>query len=330
MRVLFDTYKYAMQRPGGGEEIIFQLKKHLESFGVEVKLFDKWTDKVRDFDIVHYFSSLEWQSFDSLKLFGSKLVLTPTCWPDYGSKEKMRMNVTKWIKQKMRKYPISIDLSEALGHFDLVLPTTQLECDLIKKNIRSDLNFKVLYNGVRNFDLTKVKKNIDDYYIYIGSIRSNKNLDIIMEAVSSLGKKMIILGEPSAGDEEYYEHCRSINGDFDFVGFVNNDSENYVNYLANAKALINASDFETFSLVGVEAGMLKVPVVMTECGATREVYGDMVGYVEPRSVESIVEALNKISSDNVEKFHNYCNENYTWESIAQELLSSYKELLGVD
>ena len=56
----------------------------------------------------------------------------------------------------------------------------------------------------------------------------------------------------------------------------------------------------------------------------------MVGYVEPRSVESIVEALNKISSDNVEKFHNYCRENYTWESISQELLSSYKELLGVD
>ena len=328
MKVLFDTYKFAMQNPGGGEMIIHQLREKLLNRGIHVDLFDKWTHKVSDYDIVHYFSISDWYAFDTFKLYGPKMVLTPTCWPDYSLTKKMRSSVGEWIKNLTKKGSCSVTPAQALQNFDLILPTTQMEADLISQNLYAGAKMKVLYNGVRPLDQIEVGAKIGgDFYLFIGSIRPNKNLDVIMRAVAKRGEKLVIMGVAPAEFSEYEKLCRSIPGDFEFLGHVDNSSDQYFRYLKSAKALINASDFETFSLVGIEAGLMKTPVVMTERGATKEVYGDRVLYVTPKSVDSISKALNLLNEIDLDAHFNYCKKNYSIDAIVDQLIGYYREIL---
>lgn len=79
---------------------------------------------------------------------------------------------------------------------------------------------------------------------------------------------------------------------------------------------------------------LGVPVLTTETGDRREIYGDLVSYTEPENPEATAEAIRGILDD-YERVSNRAQENvprvreiYSWENEAARLLELYDRLLS--
>ncbi len=79
MRVAFFVYPSAFQNIGGGEILLLKTKEYVEKKGIYCKLFDMWSDKLDDFDILHVIGAVK----DCLGLMrtaknkGLKVVLDP-------------------------------------------------------------------------------------------------------------------------------------------------------------------------------------------------------------------------------------------------------------
>jgi len=58
MKVLIETYNSAFQNPAGGISIRINnfIRNYRKYFSSDyIKLFDKWNDKLKDFDLLHIF-----------------------------------------------------------------------------------------------------------------------------------------------------------------------------------------------------------------------------------------------------------------------------------
>ena len=56
MRILIESYNNVMQNPAGG--VSGRIKNYINTLkksGIEAKLFNKWEDKIIDYDIIHIF-----------------------------------------------------------------------------------------------------------------------------------------------------------------------------------------------------------------------------------------------------------------------------------
>ncbi len=85
MKVAFYTYPSAFQNVGGGEILLLKVREYLQKAGVTVDLFDSWSARIEDYDVLHVFGSVK----DCLGLVrvaksrGVKVVITPLWWSDW-------------------------------------------------------------------------------------------------------------------------------------------------------------------------------------------------------------------------------------------------------
>lgn len=126
LKILFNTYSIAFQNPGGGEAIILKLKKALENRGHQVELYNKWEHKIKDFDLIHEFSLLEWQNWNHFKYLNKPLVLTPTAWPRNGFLDILKMRIKSILKQTLQSSSPPYSLYHYLKLPDVICPTTSL------------------------------------------------------------------------------------------------------------------------------------------------------------------------------------------------------------
>jgi len=319
MKILFNTYTMAFQHPGGGEIVILKLKEYLEKLGHEVKLFDKWNDKIEDYDVIHEFSLLEWEIWKDYKELGKPLVLTPTAWPRIDFKTKLKIKIKKQLS--------SHNLASFLNYPDIILPTTSIEKERLEELYAlSDRSFQVLYNGIDKVQFDDLSFNSSDYLLYVGSIAKNKNLLKAIQVANSTGNKLIIVGAAKPGHEDYYRECKKFESqNIIFYGPLKQGSQELYRLYKNAKCLLVLSEFETCSLVSMEAGSVGTPVILTKFGGTKEVFRDFVNYVDPDNHAEIVEALSHLKSG--QHLKAYIEENYYWENIAKKLERIYQDLL---
>jgi len=87
LKVAFYVYPTAFQSPGGGEIQLLKTKQYLENEGVEVKLFDQWTDRLESFDVFHLFGAAKEcvKMVETAKILGVKTVLSTICWYSWKS-----------------------------------------------------------------------------------------------------------------------------------------------------------------------------------------------------------------------------------------------------
>ena len=104
----------------------------------------------------------------------------------------------------------------------------------------------------------KKKYGLSDYVIYVGRIDQGKNCDILFEFFKNYKKrnpgnlKLVLMGKSVI---EVPKHEDIIN-----LGFVSDEDK--FNGIAGAKLLILPSEFESLSMVVLEAFSLKVPVLV--------------------------------------------------------------------
>ena len=178
------------------------------------------------------------------------------------------------------------------------------------------------------------QKNV---FIFVGRIAMYKNLALMAEALRKLKDmgedfKMLVIG--SGFDENKFKNIvekLELSESFIFVGPVK-ERELLQAYYLRSDLFLFPSVFDTSSLVPIEAAAHKLPTLLIEGSCTAENIVDGVnGYLAEETAEAYANKIKEILSDPAkmqavgEEAHRSVYR--TWETVAQEVLQKYGEVI---
>lgn len=347
--MLFNTQPAAFQKSmfGGAEVQLLKTKESLEGLGVNVSIFNPGKDKVEDFDIFHNFSMQR----DSFRLFsvakgaGVKTALSSIYWPPdelIFSDEKLK-GLGRWAYEKLamiqsemnpfyQMYPYKGYLQMA----DIILPNSETEKKILiqRFGVPAQKIF-VVPNGVDNKfaharkDLFVKKFKMKDFVLFVGRIDPRKNLLKLILAVKKIGLPMAIVGHAPSYEQGYAKMCKEAaeGSQIYFLGSMPAGSEMLMSAYASAKVLALPSWYETPGLVALEAALAGCSIAITDRGSTRDYFGDMAFYCNPRSEISIGEAVQRaFAHKNRNNLRKHVLANFTWDMVAKKTLEAYQKI----
>ncbi len=214
----------------------------------------------------------------------------------------------------------------------IIVPTMATRNDLIK------LGFDVgtirvipeaasdIFKRVEIADILNIKKKykIHRKYLLGVGIDPRKNTERIIKAFehASAGKdvKLVFVGQPKYIKIRETRNIR-------ILGRV--DMKDLPALYSGAEALVYPSLYEGFGLPILEAMACGCPVITSNISSMAEVAGDAAVLVDPESVDSIKEGIEKALrgvKSYVEKGYKRASE-FSWEKTARQTLEVYKEVL---
>ncbi|MBI5459237.1 glycosyltransferase family 4 protein [Methanobacterium sp.] len=357
MKVLYINQQLGFNLYGGVETQMIETMKHINSLtdDVMVKLFNMWGDKIEEYDIVHIFSPRTFPS-ESLsianyaKSHGLKVVVSPIFFdsPIFVKETHNSLYALLWkFYKRLNKEFSEISylnyinpnrhLEDLFKISDLLLPNTNDELKCLMKTFSqiSEEKCNIIPNGVEsrfkygNTDVFMEKYGIDDFILFVGRLEPRKNVIKLIEAFveSELETKLVIIGKKTEA-EEYGDLCQMKgNENVIFIPSLLHQSELLRSAYKAAKVVTLPSYLETPGLVALEAGLAGSNLVITEVGGTKEYFGDKAWYIDPRSKDSIREAL--VSSYATPKSHGLTKiieNNFTWDKIAKKTIEAYYKI----
>jgi glycosyltransferase involved in cell wall biosynthesis len=206
---------------------------------------------------------------------------------------------------------------------------------------------RVIYHGLsEDFSLLpedevksfKENKGIKDYILYVGNRKPHKNLKRLIEAFSLIKSKystlqLIIIGEKFLKIDEVDIGGKKL-GLKDVVEIVKVSDKELCEYYCGARLLIYPSLYEGFGFPPLEAMACGCPVVASNVASLPEICGDAAYYVDPNSIESIAEGMDKILIDSnlrqalVQKGLERVRL-FSWEKSTREHVKVFEEILLV-
>ena len=171
-----------------------------------------------------------------------------------------------------------------------------------------------------------------EYILYVGSFSKRKNFSRMLDAACRLARKrrfhFLFVGGTS---NSLAAPAASIPADLAaYITLVDavNDTASLVTYYQNAACFLFPSLYELSGLPPVEAMACGCPVVVSDIPALKERCGDAVIYCDPRDVDSITLAVERIMDDEdlrsrlrvLGKQH---ATRYSWEACAIKTLDLF-------
>lgn len=166
--------------------------------------------------------------------------------------------------------------------------------------------FKIINNSELIIQNLRKKYNLPKHFgLYVGDATPNKNLPRIIEAIKKVKTPLVMVGRALVSDFDsknpWNKDLASVslqtenNPLFVKTGFVpTNDLAALYNM---AEFLVMPSLYEGFGLPVLEAMACGCSVITSKEGSLEEVAGDGAFYVDPYSVESIAEGIEKVFND---------------------------------
>ncbi len=202
----------------------------------------------------------------------------------------------------------------------------------------------VVYNGadgslykpypIREVAKVRTKYGLKDrpYLLYIGNIEPRKNLERLVRAVPQLPKEYALLMVGSDGwlNEGVFEAIDAANkaGHKVLKPRTYVPDEDVVRLLSGATALVLPSLYEGFGMPPLEAMMSKTPVVVADIPPLHEVANGAGIYCDPKSVDSIAAAMNKVidlipteRQKLVDKGYKHA-QSFTWEQSTEAIVKA--------
>ncbi len=229
--------------------------------------------------------------------------------------------VSEFTKQEIEKY-----YPQSVGKIEVVY--NAIACD---KEI-GDKKEKV------EVDRIKIKYNLPEKFIYyIGTLQPRKNVAMLIEAYAKMkeklpGFKLVIAGNKKAHnfDKKIDEVMKKYNlseNEVCFIGFV--DYEDKMSVYSLADVLVNPSFYEGFGITPLEAMEERIPVLISDIPAHREVYQDAGLYFNPQSLDDLQNKLYTVCTDQ-ELRTRLVNRGlaragfFSWKKSAEKMLKIYK------
>lgn len=215
--------------------------------------------------------------------------------------------------------------------------------DVMKLYEVAEEKIRVIYEGyekqstINNQHLTK--KSEKRYLLFIGRLEERKNIVRIIEVFEILKEKyqvpheLALVGKPGYGYARIKQQIANSKYQNAIIekGYVSEEKK--WELLKNADVFLFPTLYEGFGIPVLEAQSVGVPVVTSNTSSLPEVAGTGAILVDPESVESIVEGIHMVLSDQtwrsgiIEKAtHNVSR--FSWARCAQDvsfLLSGAKD-----
>lgn len=209
-----------------------------------------------------------------------------------------------WIAKAILHYMRLWDVRTA-NTVDVFIANSQFIARRIWKTYRREAT--VIYPPV-DIDVFTVEECKDDFYLTVSRMVPYKKVDLIVEAFSQMGKKLIVIG-----DGPDYQKIRSnAKSNIEFLGFQSFEVK--LQYMQNASAFIFAAE-EDFGIAPVEAQACGTPVIAfakggaleTICGLDSEKPTGV--FFEEQSVSAIIDAVSNFEKQRslIQPLH--CREN---------------------
>ncbi len=176
--------------------------------------------------------------------------------------------------------------------------------DIIKYYNVEQEKITVCYNGidnvVKNIDEpeSKLIKKGDEFFLYIGDMRKNKNLLNTVKGFLEFCKrnkqsetKLYIAGKQN--DE--YEIIKEVIDESEysdrivFLGYVSEDDKNYL--YSHAKCVLLISFYEGFGMPIIEAMQRYKPVITSNCSSMKEIGENAAILVDPNDIGEIADKM---------------------------------------
>ena len=177
----------------------------------------------------------------------------------------------------------------------------------------------------------------DRFILYVGSDKPHKNLENLLKAFAKVKlwvKVPLVLAGPKGRGSRSLRALASKLGIEDSVYWLGRIPEEELPALYSAAtAFVFPSLYEGFGLPVLEAMSCGVPVACSDIPALREVAGDAASYFNPRSIESIAEAIAVLIKDS--ELRESLREKgliraslFSWDESAYRTIAFYREILG--
>lgn len=321
MRILFSTYPWAFEVPGGGEVQLLKYEEQLNNSGVEMVRHDPWQAGIGDVDVVHFFSCIAGSSHfcHYVKSLGLPLVISASLW------------ITEETKHS---YPID-EIRNQLSLADAIVTNGEIESENIARVLDVPRERLVtIRNGfdTRFGDPIEGRKFRDTYglngpfILCVGNLEPRKNQLALVQAARSLGMTLVLVGH--IRDPNYAEICLDQGRGFvHHVGSINHESDILRSAYAACDVFCLASTLETPGLAALEAAACGARVVVTSEGSTREYFGDHAIYVDPSNTQNIANGIRlALSKSRDDELRQHVVEHFTWPKVTRELIALYKEI----
>jgi glycosyltransferase involved in cell wall biosynthesis len=344
MRVFFASYQSIMLNKGGPTYVVLNLEKELTKLKVDVRLFDMW-NKSNEFsknELLHVFNaSIATYSFaKNLISYGAQYVVNPIFYSNHPA-WKIRMYrafekpVRTIFKRSFSDYYYTNFICE---NAKKVLPNTKAEGELLSKAMRiNSNNIQVIHNGVEERFLDAdstlfVKKyGLKDFVLNVGHIGAfRKNSYKLIKAVQKLDVPTVIIADVLENTEaqKCMEEINKSNN-IKLVRWIKHDDPLLASAYAACKTFVLPSRYETPGIVAMEAALAGANVVNTPYGGTKEYFADYADYLNPNSIDSIANTIEKsLNKNKNDSLKNFIKKNFLWSVIAKQTLEMYEATMG--
>ena len=170
------------------------------------------------------------------------------------------------------------------------------------------------------------------YLLLVGSLKPNKNLEVVARAVALVPELPWTVAVAGAADARIFRSTGENDPRLKFLGFVR-DADLGLLY-ANAAWLLFPSLYEGFGLPALEAMANGCPVIAANAAALPEVCGGAALYFDPRDPAALAALLKGPARDTRlrETIRRQAVSRlayYTWTANAQTVLGEIRERLGL-
>ena len=217
----------------------------------------------------------------------------------------------------------------------------------LKKTIVTHLGYdqRQFNLQVGDEDVRRVKQKyhiVDDYILYLGTLKPSKNIEGMLEAfailrskIKDLSPKLVIAGKKGWMYETIFAKVKKLGltEQVIFTDFLPEGDKPAL--MAGAKLLVSPSFWEGFGLHALEAMAVGTPVVVSNRGSFPEIVGDAGVLVNPESATAIADGIRQILALNDKEMSVLRQRmvsqvaKFTWEATAKKTLDAITSLISV-
>jgi len=343
MNITIACYQAISLLHGGPRVQALQTKSELEKLGVNVSLFNPWENFSPDkTDLVHLFSA-------NLGTFHLARVLNAFSFPFVTSSIFFSQHSPGFIKRavalnnflkKMRQglWTDYVFTQQICQWASEVMPNTTDESRLLSEGLSIPKEkITIIPNGVEpRFEfgdpaLFKKKYGVDKFILNVGHIGPvRKNVLNLIRALKGIDYPAVIIGKITKG--KYAEQClheAKQNKNITIIEGLDNNSEMLLSAYAACDVFVLPSLFETPGIAALEAALAGAKIAITPYGGTKDYFGSMAVYTDPKSVESIRRGItDSVNQPKNPALKEHIKKEYLWSCVAEKTLKVYKKVLG--
>jgi glycosyltransferase involved in cell wall biosynthesis len=331
MKILFDHSSPFVLAHGGVQIQIEQTKVALERAQVEVE-FARWWDSNQRAGIIHYFGVVPNAYLQLARQKQIPVVLT-TFFSETCNRSDLYLSIQGLVTRGLLALPgwdsIKAQLRwRSYENVARVIVGTEAECYVLQKVYgiqRSKISVVPL--GLDKIYLeSRINRQRADSLISVGTIRDVKQSIELAQLARSARVPILFVGNPYSAKDPYWHRFQQMI-DNKFVSYrahVEKAAE-LKDLISSAKGFVLYSKYENWSLAAHEAAACGLPLLLPDMKWSRECFGDQARYFSSNGEKQHALELQRfyVSADRLPAPK---IAHYTWDDIATQLTSIYKEV----